>query len=81
MVKRAKYVRSVQPSIWKQILDLSLSQLLSTDQLTRLLDEEMTEQELEELQQAEDVCRKLMAWDMDTEDGDTKSRLGEVLRR
>ncbi|OCH92840.1 hypothetical protein OBBRIDRAFT_725988 [Obba rivulosa] len=57
-----------------------VSQLLSSHELGRLLDEEMTEEERKELEQAEDVCKKFLAWDLDRqlEDREGKS-VKEVL--
>lgn len=62
-----------------------VSELLSTHNLTRLLDEEMTAKEIQELEEAEAVCRRFMEWDLDSFGGDNigcasvKARLGEVL--
>ncbi|KAH8114747.1 muts domain V-domain-containing protein [Phellopilus nigrolimitatus] len=69
IVRRAEYV----------------SALLSTHNLTRLLDEDMTSGEAAELAQAEAVCRRFMAWDLSdsgaAETGSVKEKLSKVLER
>lgn len=57
------------------------SEMIATGQLTRLLDEEMTDLEIEELEVSEEVCRRFMAWDMDEEFGDVKTKMAEVLKK
>ncbi|KAK7681541.1 hypothetical protein QCA50_015273 [Cerrena zonata] len=68
IVQRARYV----------------SFLLSTHELGQLLDEDMDEEERDELREAEDVCKRFLAWDLQTEgetSEDVKEKLGEVLGR
>ena len=58
------------------------SHLLFIHELGRLLDEEMTEMETNDLKEAEIVCRKFMAWNLEmvvTQDGYPKAKLAEVL--
>ncbi|KAL1744418.1 DNA mismatch repair protein MutS [Schizophyllum fasciatum] len=56
--------------------------LLSTHELGQLLDEDMTAGEREELEEAEAVCRRFLAWDLREDDGeDVKSKLARVLGR
>ena len=60
------------------------SQLLSRHELGRLLDEEMTEKERQELEEAEAVCRRFLAWDLkadeeNIEDGKVQRKLAAVL--
>lgn len=65
------------------------SSILSTYNITRLLDEDMKPDEVEDLAQAEEVCRRLMAWDLSDPDsvvdstgiGGVKAKLAEVLGR
>jgi DNA mismatch repair protein MSH5 len=59
------------------------SHLLSTHELGQLLDEEMTEAEMDELEQAEAVCRRFMTWNLEETKVSvcTKKRLAEVLAR
>ena len=62
------------------------SNLLSTHQLNRLLDEGMTDSERSDLQDAEAICRRFLQWDLaeseaDLCEGETKRRLGIVLGR
>ncbi|TFK52577.1 hypothetical protein OE88DRAFT_1712112 [Heliocybe sulcata] len=62
-----------------------VSHLLSTHSLGKLLDEEMSEQERKDLEEAEAVCRRFLAWDFG-EQGDgprrsVKERLAKVLGR
>jgi len=50
----------------------------------RLLDEEMTEKERKDLQDAEMVCRRFLAWDLkadeeDVTEGEVKRKLAVVL--
>ncbi|THH28695.1 hypothetical protein EUX98_g5476 [Antrodiella citrinella] len=59
-----------------------VSQLLSQHEIGQLLDEEMDTQERAELAEAEDVCRKFLAWDLSGDaDGDVevKAKLREIL--
>ncbi|EMD39519.1 hypothetical protein CERSUDRAFT_111843 [Gelatoporia subvermispora B] len=42
-----------------------VSRLLSSHELGRLLDEEMTNVERKELEEAEEVCKNFLAWDLD----------------
>ncbi|KAG6907883.1 hypothetical protein DXG01_007047 [Tephrocybe rancida] len=67
LVQRAQYV----------------SHLLSTHELGRLLDEGMTEEERLDLQDAEAVCRRFLAWDLDApdQDADAKTMLARCLGR
>ena len=60
------------------------SSLISTHNITRLLDEEMKPEEVDDLAQAEEVCRRFMEWDLSDATGlDTveavKAKLAEVL--
>jgi DNA mismatch repair protein MSH5 len=57
------------------------SQLISTHDLTRLLDEQMTEKERVDLEDAEAVCRRFLAWDLDANQADVKKRLQNCLGR
>src|SRR5260221_2056498 len=62
------------------------SQLLSRHELSQLLDEEMTEKEHQELEEAEIVCRRFLAWDLKADeetlaDGEVKRKLAVVLGR
>jgi DNA mismatch repair protein MSH5 len=45
-----------------------------------LLDEEMPDSERHELEQAEQVCRAFLEWDLNADGEHVKSRLGQVLR-
>ncbi|GLB38388.1 putative ATPase domain of DNA mismatch repair MUTS family protein [Lyophyllum shimeji] len=67
LVRRAQYV----------------SHLLSTHELCRLLDEKMTEKERLDLEDAEAVCRRFLAWDLDAEEqeADAKTMLAKSLGR
>ncbi|KAI0697886.1 DNA mismatch repair protein MutS [Cytidiella melzeri] len=69
VVQRARYV----------------SHLLYTHELGQLLDEEMTEQERSDFGEAEEVCRRFLAWDLDggREDarGPVKEDLSKVVGR
>lgn len=47
--------------------------------MTRLLDEEMTDKERAELQDAEAVCRRFLAWDLDIDQEDVKDKLKNCL--
>lgn len=61
----------------------SCRNLISTHNVTRLLDEAMTPAEVNELEAAEAVCRRFLEWDLDNfdceEPGGVKARLAEVL--
>ncbi|KAJ7212032.1 muts domain V-domain-containing protein [Mycena pura] len=57
-----------------------VSYLLSTYELGKLLDEEMTEAERADLEDAEVVCRRFLQWDLEGDGGgDVKGRLAAVL--
>ncbi|KAJ6559109.1 DNA mismatch repair protein MutS [Mycena vulgaris] len=59
-----------------------VSQLISTHELGRLLDEEMTDTERVDLEDAEAVCRKFLQWNLEGDGGgNVKGRLAEVLGR
>ncbi|KAF8194135.1 hypothetical protein BJ912DRAFT_924219 [Pholiota molesta] len=63
-----------------------VSQLLSSHQLGRLLDEGMTETERVDLEDAEAICRRFLAWDLKAEEediceGEVKRKLGVILGR
>ena len=59
--------------------------LLSLHEIGQLLDEELAEPEKQELIEAEQICRKFMAWNMDEDDecstAGVKKKLAEVLGR
>ncbi|KAL1736511.1 DNA mismatch repair protein MutS [Schizophyllum commune] len=57
-----------------------VSRLISTHELGQLLDEEMSEKERDELEEAEAVCRRFLAWNLGDDDGtEVKSKLAKVL--
>lgn len=58
-----------------------VSHLLSTHELGRLLDEGMTEKECLDLEAAEAVCRRFLAWDLDAseQEADAKTLLAKSL--
>ncbi|KAF7365135.1 MutS 5 [Mycena venus] len=58
-----------------------VSHLISTHELGRLLDEEMTDKEREDLADAEVVCRRFLKWNLEDGEGNVKGRLAEVLGR
>ncbi|KAJ7459929.1 DNA mismatch repair protein MutS [Mycena latifolia] len=59
-----------------------VSRLISTHELGRLLDEEMTENERADLEDAEAVCRRFLQWNLEGDGGgNVKGRLAEVLGR
>ncbi|EGO23820.1 hypothetical protein SERLADRAFT_450137 [Serpula lacrymans var. lacrymans S7.9] len=62
-----------------------VSQLLSSYELGKLLDEDMTEDERCDLQNAEDICRKFLEWDLQSDEAtrqfEVKGKLAEVLGR
>ncbi|KAF8349474.1 DNA mismatch repair protein MutS [Amanita rubescens] len=61
------------------------NELISTHELGKLLDEEMTEEERLDLEDAEGVCRQFLAWDLDDKrglgEGGVRTKLAEVLGR
>lgn len=62
------------------------SKLLSMHELGELLDEEMSEAERKELEEAEEVCRRFLAWNLaetgwKDEGKDVRQMLAEVLGR
>ncbi|KAF8627457.1 hypothetical protein AX17_006270 [Amanita inopinata Kibby_2008] len=62
-----------------------VSRLISTHELGKLLDEGMTEKEQLDLEDAEDVCRRFLSWDLEDNrvlvKGGVKVKLAEVLGR
>jgi len=59
-----------------------VSHLISTHELGKLLDEEMTDKEREDLADAEAVCRRFLQWNLEGDGGgNVKGRLAEVLGR
>ncbi|KAI0755181.1 DNA mismatch repair protein MutS [Daedaleopsis nitida] len=63
-----------------------VSELLARHEVCQLLDEDMTEKERHELEDAEEVCRKFLAWELSSTDGagsqeSVRDRLAEVLGR
>jgi DNA mismatch repair protein MSH5 len=66
----------------------SHSNLLSTHEIGQLLDEEMTQEEIQDLKDAQDVFRRFLAWDIHKEmeqteiqSGTVKEKLAAVLGR
>jgi DNA mismatch repair protein MSH5 len=62
----------------------SYSHLLSTHELGQLLDEEMTEAEADDLKEAETVCRRFIAWNLEETEKENvcaKANLAVVLGR
>jgi len=69
---------------FQSILNVLHSHLLSTHELGQLLDEEMTEEETDDLKEAEIVCRRFLAWNLEQtekENASVKGKLAEVLGR
>ncbi|KAJ6508696.1 muts domain V-domain-containing protein [Mycena sanguinolenta] len=59
-----------------------VSHLISAHELGKLLDEEMTDKEREDLADAEAVCRRFLQWNLEGDGGgNVKGRLAEVLGR
>ncbi|KLO15985.1 hypothetical protein SCHPADRAFT_238288 [Schizopora paradoxa] len=65
-----------------------VSSLLANHDVTRLLDESMTTEQVKELEDAEAMCRRFMAWNLDDFDvdanaarGGVKAKLAKVLGR
>ena len=102
VARRAQYVRCVSRHVFLSPLralgaggsraSRFSSQLLATHELGQLLDEEMTDDERRDLEDAEEACRRFLAWNLiRDEDGDgdgdpdlrrdVKRRLAQVLGR
>ena len=87
IVERAQHVRFVS-LLWviAFLISLPSSYLLSTHQIGQLLDEGMSESERLDLEDAEAVCRRFLAWDLkanedDICEGQVKIKLEGVLGR
>ncbi|KIY45215.1 hypothetical protein FISHEDRAFT_67145 [Fistulina hepatica ATCC 64428] len=67
VVQRARYV----------------SWLISQHELVRLLDEDMSDSERQELHEAEEICRRFLQWNLQSEGNtyDVKAKLAEILGR
>jgi hypothetical protein len=63
----------------RSLLTCFRSHLLSIHELGQLLDEEMTDAETDDLKEAETVCRRFMAWNLEGTEGYTKGKLTDVL--
>lgn len=98
VARRAQYVRCVagralrprRTSCGGLQAFMSSSQLLATHELGQILDEEMTDDERRDLEDAEEVCRRFLAWNLVHDDEgnsdpdlrrDVKKRLAQVLSR
>lgn len=62
------------------------SELLARHELNQLLDEAMSDAERRELEEAEEICRRFLAWDIlkdrcDGQDASVRNELAEVLGR
>ena len=82
IVQRAELVRCALLVIWcgmVLIRPFCLSDLVSSHAITQLLDEDMTQAEVDELQEAEGVCRAFLAWDIREDSEGLKDRLGIIL--
>ena len=56
------------------------SNLISNHEVVQLLDEEMTEEEVKDLLDAEEVCKRFLEWDLDDREGvEVKEKLRWVL--
>ncbi|KAK0221916.1 DNA mismatch repair protein MutS [Armillaria fumosa] len=71
--------RVVQRAQRNGSVNSQFSDMISNHELGRLLDEEMTEEERKDLEDAEAVCRKFLAWDLENEHGNVKRQLSEIL--
>ncbi|KAI0087825.1 muts domain V-domain-containing protein [Irpex rosettiformis] len=58
-----------------------VSRLLSTHELGLLLDEDMTDKERVEFEEAEEVCRKFLAWDLNTAKETNCGSIKQMLRQ
>ncbi|THV00846.1 hypothetical protein K435DRAFT_750810 [Dendrothele bispora CBS 962.96] len=56
-----------------------VSQLISAHEIGQLLDEAMSKEDVRDLEDAEAVCRRFLAWNLQEEQEDVKTRLGKVL--
>lgn len=63
------------------ITETIYSEAISNHEIGTLLDEDMTDSERQDLEEAEVVCRRFLAWNLETEDDGVKRRLGAVLGR
>lgn len=80
IVQRAQYVRYVSVLFASTLQAGAIySTLLSSHEIGKLLDEDMLEKEKQELREAEEICRRFLAWDLSDGNEDTMTRLGEVL--
>jgi len=61
------------------IHDVTQSRLLSAHEVGQLLDEAMSDKDVLDLEDAETVCRKFLAWNLQDEQDNVKMRLGRVL--
>jgi DNA mismatch repair protein MSH5 len=57
------------------------SRLISSHEIGKLLDEEMTGQERKELEEAEAICRRFLMWNLESEECNVRQKLAEVLGR
>jgi len=60
------------------------SELLSADELPKLLDEAISEEEQLEMDLASKICQRFLEWDLESQAalmGETRERLAQVLGR
>lgn len=55
------------------------SELVSNFEITKLIDTELTAEDIAEIQAAEELAAKFIAWDLDAEDGDVLDTLADLL--
>jgi hypothetical protein len=73
-------VTTLSPSKPAYTERIANSDLISRHEVMQLLDEEMKEDEVKDLLNAEDVCRRFLDWDLDDREGvDVKRKLRWVL--
>lgn len=56
-----------------------ISRCVSTFQLASLLDQQLTQEDIDELRQAEALAKAFLAWDIGADEEDTMERLREIL--
>lgn len=85
VVQRAQYVTFVLDIIWwRSTHTPANSELLSTHELPRLLDEAVSEEDQLDMDLASAVCQRFLEWNIETQEAsseDVRARLAQVLDR
>lgn len=82
VVERARHVRYALQILCSDFSLTPFSRLISDHKICQLLDEEMGENERNDLEEAEQICRRFLQWNLEEDSQtDVRKRLADVLGR